>query len=95
MAHARLHGIALANGAGTRTDCVADHAIGLLIAAMPQIPAFDTACRSGIWRDALPSLPQLAHQHMGMLGLGSIAARIAQRAGLRHGSGLPQPPFAQ
>ena len=47
------------------------------IAAVPEIPAFDTACRSGIWRYALPSLPQLAHKYMGMLGLGSIAARIA------------------
>ncbi|MBC7705092.1 MAG: hypothetical protein H7274_14265 [Rhodoferax sp.] len=95
VAHARLHGIALANGGETSGDCVADHAIGLLIAAVRQIPAFDSACRNGIWRNALPSLPQLAHKRRGMLGLGTIEARIAQRAGLRHGSGLPQPPFEQ
>ena len=74
--HARSRGVALANGAGTNDDCVADHAMGLLIAVVRQIPAFDSACRNGVWRDALPMLPQLAHKRMGILGLGTIGAKI-------------------
>ena len=34
LAAARARGIVVANGAGTNDDCVADHAIGLLIAAV-------------------------------------------------------------
>ena len=34
VAHAKARGIVLANGAGTNDDCVADHAFGLLIAAV-------------------------------------------------------------
>ncbi len=80
VAHARGRGIALANGAGTNDDCVADHAFGLLIAAVRRIPETDRACRAGVWRDALPTAPQLAHKRMGILGLGTIGRKIAQRA---------------
>ena len=34
IAHARARDIAVANGAGTNDDCVADHAFGLLIATV-------------------------------------------------------------
>ena len=33
VAYAKAHGIAVGNGAGTNDECVADHAMGLLIAA--------------------------------------------------------------
>ena len=77
--HARARGIVLANGAGTNDDCVADHALALLLATVRAIPQFDRACRQGIWRDALPMRPQLAHKRLGILGLGTIGRKIAQR----------------
>ncbi|WP_198970151.1 2-hydroxyacid dehydrogenase [Xylophilus sp. ASV27] len=78
--HARARGIALANGAGTNDDCVADQALGLLLAAVRRIPQNDRACREGLWRDALPMSPQVAGKRMGILGLGTIGRKIAQRA---------------
>ena len=78
--HAQARGIVVANGAGTNEDSVADHTLGLLLAAVRAIPRNDRACRDGLWRDALPLPPQVAHRRLGILGLGSIGMKIAQRA---------------
>ncbi|RQP26795.1 2-hydroxyacid dehydrogenase [Piscinibacter terrae] len=77
--YARARGIALANGAGTNDDCVADHALALMLATVRAIPALDKACRQGLWRDDLPMRPQLARKRLGVLGLGTIGKKIAQR----------------
>lgn len=78
--HAHTRGIVVANGAGTNDDSVADHALGLLLAAVRAIPRNDQACRAGIWRDAVPLPPQVAHRRLGIIGLGTIGMKIAQRA---------------
>lgn len=100
LAHARARGIVLANGAGTNDDVVADHALALLLATVRAIPRFDQACRQGIWRDALPTLPQLARKRLGVFGLGAIGRKIAQRAvafdmavGYHSRSARPEMPF--
>src|SRR5665213_207905 len=51
VAAARSRDIVVANGAGTNDDCVADHAFGLLIAAVRGIVQLDRGCRDGLWRD--------------------------------------------
>jgi len=79
IGHARQRGIALANGAGTNADSVADHAFALLLATLRQIPKMDRACRDGIWRDALPVPPQAARKKLGLIGFGAIGRKIAQR----------------
>jgi hypothetical protein len=79
LAHARARGIALANGAGTNDDCVADHALALMLATVRAVPALDQACRQGVWRDDLPMRPQVARKRLGILGLGTIGKKIAQR----------------
>jgi lactate dehydrogenase-like 2-hydroxyacid dehydrogenase len=78
--HARSRGIALCNGAGVNADCVADHAMALLLAAVRAVPQFDAACRAGIWRDALAMRPTLTGRRLGILGYGQIGAKIARRA---------------
>lgn len=78
--HCRRRGIMLANGAGTNDDCVADHALALLLAVVRAVPAFDAATRRGVWRDALPMRPHLAGRRLGILGLGAIGRKIAGRA---------------
>jgi lactate dehydrogenase-like 2-hydroxyacid dehydrogenase len=78
--HARSRGIALCNGAGVNADCVADHAMALLLAAVRAVPQYDAACRAGIWRDALPMRPTLTGRCLGIVGYGHIGAKIAQRA---------------
>lgn len=78
--HARSRGIVVANGAGTNDDCVADHAWGLLIAAVRGIPRLDGLTRQGVWRTALPLPPNVSHKRLGIIGLGTIGRKIAQRA---------------
>ena len=78
---ARARGIAVANGAGTNDDCVADHAFGLLLAAVRGIVTLDRQCRDGVWRDAIPFPPNVSGRRLGILGLGTIGEKIARRAG--------------
>ena len=80
VAHAKARGIVVANGAGTNDDCVADHAWGLLIATVRGIPKLDKLTRDGVWRTALPLPPNVSHKRLGIIGLGTIGKKIAQRA---------------
>lgn len=77
---ARARGIALANGAGTNDDCVADHAFGLLIGAVRGIRTLDRLCREGMWREEIPQPPNVSGKRLGILGLGTIGQKIAKRA---------------
>lgn len=77
---ARARGVALCNGAGTNDDCVADHALALLLASVRALPQHGAALRAGVWRDALPLYPQFGGRRLGLIGLGSIGRKIAQRA---------------
>jgi lactate dehydrogenase-like 2-hydroxyacid dehydrogenase len=77
--HALARGIVVANGAGTNDDCVADHAMALLLAAVRKVPQFDRACRDGVWRSELPPQPSFSRKRMGVVGLGAIGRKIAQR----------------
>jgi lactate dehydrogenase-like 2-hydroxyacid dehydrogenase len=77
---ARARGIALANGAGTNDDCVADHAFGLLIGAVRGIRTLDRLCREGVWREEIPQPPNVSGKRLGILGLGTIGQKIAKRA---------------
>jgi len=80
VAYAKARGIVVANGAGTNDDCVADHAVGLLIASVRGIPKLDTATRAGVWRTSLPLPPNVSHKRLGIVGLGAIGMKIARRA---------------
>ena len=77
---ARARGIAVANGQGTNDNCVADHAFGLVIAAMRNFRQLDRLCREGVWRLAIPQPPNVSGKRIGILGLGTIGQRIARRA---------------
>ncbi|EOA04127.1 D-3-phosphoglycerate dehydrogenase [Herbaspirillum frisingense GSF30] len=79
-AHAQAHGIEIASGAGTNEDCVADHAMGLLLAVVRNIPVLDRYTRDGGWRETIPLQPQLAGKRVGIVGMGNIGKKIARRA---------------
>jgi len=81
VAAARARGVPVCNGAGTNDDCVADHAMALLLASVRALPRQDAALRAGVWRDALPLRPHLSGRHLGVVGLGGIGRKIAARAG--------------
>jgi D-3-phosphoglycerate dehydrogenase len=76
----KQHGIRVCNAAGTNEDCVADHAMGLLLAAIRGIPFLNHAVRQGIWRDAIPRPTNVSYKRLGFLGMGGIAKKIAKRA---------------
>jgi lactate dehydrogenase-like 2-hydroxyacid dehydrogenase len=76
---ARERGIAVGNGAGTNDSCVADHAMGLLLAAVRRIALLDAFTRAGGWRDDLAALPNFSGKRMGILGMGTIGRKIARR----------------
>ena len=80
IAHARARDIAVANGAGTNDDCVADHAFGLLIAIVRGMRTLDQQCRAGVWRDAIGLPPNVSRKRLGIFGLGTIGHKIARRA---------------
>ena len=80
VAYARAHGIAVSNGAGTNDHCVADHAFGLVIAAVRGLVRLDRLTRQGVWRNDIPLPPNVSGKRLGILGLGTIGQKIARRA---------------
>lgn len=78
---ARARGIVVANGAGTNSASVADHAFGLLLAAVRGIVVLDRAVRDGLFRDTLPAYtPTIAGKRLGVVGFGMIGRQLARRA---------------
>jgi len=84
VAHARDRRIPVTNAAGTNEECVADHAMMLLLGATRRLPYLNAGVRRGLWRDQLARPPQVSFKRMGMLGLGAIGRAVAQRAGAFH-----------
>lgn len=80
VAHAISRGMTVVNGAGTNASCVADHAMALMLAALRGLPQYDSACRRGLWRDALPMPDHVTGKRLGILGLGHVGRKAALRA---------------
>jgi lactate dehydrogenase-like 2-hydroxyacid dehydrogenase len=78
----RAHGIEVTHAEGLNAEDVADHAIGLLIAAWRNIPTVDRIVREGRWRheDRLTPQPSLGGRKLGIVGLGHIGEAVARRA---------------
>ena len=77
----RRRGIGLANTPGLTDGCVADLAIGLLIATQRGMAAADRYVRAGRWPQArFPLMPRFSGRRLGIYGLGRIGAAIARRA---------------
>ena len=78
----RARGIEVTHANGLNAEDVADHAIGLMLAAWRDIPALDRVVREGRWRheDRLRPQPSLGGRTLGVVGLGHIGAAVARRA---------------
>ncbi|HEY1627265.1 MAG TPA: 2-hydroxyacid dehydrogenase [Streptosporangiaceae bacterium] len=62
------------------TDCVADIAVGLLIATLRSLPAADRFVRDGLWlAGRYPDTTKVSGQPVGIVGLGRIGRAIARR----------------
>jgi len=82
VAWCRSRGIEVTHADGLNAEDVADHAIGLLIAAWRNIPSGDRLVREGRWRheDRMTPQPSLNRRKLGIVGLGNIGAAVARRA---------------
>ncbi len=78
----RARGVAVTHARGLNAEDVADHAIGLMLAAWRNIPALDRIVHEGLWsqEDRLKPQPSLGGRTLGVVGLGYIGAAVARRA---------------
>jgi len=78
----RARGIEVTHAKGLNADDVADHALGLLIAAWRKIAEGDRTVRAGTgWRpeDRMKPQPSLKGRKVGIVGLGAIGEAVAVR----------------
>jgi lactate dehydrogenase-like 2-hydroxyacid dehydrogenase len=80
VAYAKAHGVVVSNGAGTNDNCVADHAMGLVIATVRGLVRLDKLTRDGVWRNDIALPPNVSGKRLGIVGLGTIGQKIARRA---------------
>jgi lactate dehydrogenase-like 2-hydroxyacid dehydrogenase len=78
----RSRGVAVTHARGLNAEDVADHAIGLMLAAWRNIPALDAKVHGGRWaqEERLAPQPSLGGRTLGVVGLGHIGAAVARRA---------------
>lgn len=98
---ASQRGILVSNTPDVLNDCVADHAIGLLIDVGRSISANDRYVRRGDWaaKGPPPLTARISGKRLGLLGMGRIGKAIAQRANgfameIRYHSRSPKPDLA-
>lgn len=79
--YCRHNGIAVTNTPDVLSDDVADMGIALMLATSRQLVIGDNYCRSGRWPSdgALPLTTRMSGKRAGILGMGSIGLRLAQR----------------
>jgi phosphoglycerate dehydrogenase-like enzyme len=79
---ARARSIAVANLPGSNTIAVAEHTLGLLLAVLRRIPAFDREIRVGSGWPVAPDVPdglgEVAGKTVGLVGYGAIAQRFGR-----------------
>ena len=78
----RANGIEVTHARGLNAEDVADHAIGLMLAAWRNIPPLDRTVHEGRWvqEERIGSQPSLGGRTLGIVGLGHIGAAVARRA---------------
>ena len=77
----RARGLPVTHAPGINHEDVADHAMGLILAARRQIAAGDRALRAGDWTPESKLItPSLKGQRVGVVGLGAIGEAVARRA---------------
>jgi lactate dehydrogenase-like 2-hydroxyacid dehydrogenase len=78
---ARARGLKVSHSPGVNHDDVADHAMGLILAAWRKIVAGDRQLRAGAWKPTAKLITSsLAGRRLGIVGLGTIGSALARRA---------------
>jgi len=79
LAAAEARGIPVTNTPGANADAVADHALGLMLAALRFIPDGDRRVRRGDW--GVRRGRELGAATVGVIGFGRIGQGVARRLG--------------
>jgi lactate dehydrogenase-like 2-hydroxyacid dehydrogenase len=79
VAWCRARGIEITHSPNVNALDVADHAVGLAIAAWRGIASGDRLIRAGGWTSNTPLSPSLTGRAVGVVGLGGIGLAIANR----------------
>lgn len=79
LAAAEARGIRVTNTPGANADAVADHAVGLMLAALRFIPHGDRRVRQGDW--GVRRGRELGAATVGIIGFGRIGQGVARRLG--------------
>ena len=78
---ARGRGLKVSHSPGVNHQDVADHAMGLILAAARGIAEGDRLVRAGAWKATEKKITaSLAGQRLGIVGLGAIGTGVARRA---------------
>lgn len=78
---ARARGLKVSHSPGVNHEDVADHALGLVLAAARRIAEGDRVVRAGEWKPTEKTITgSLAGQKLGVVGLGAIGEGVARRA---------------
>ena len=77
---ASLRGVIVMNTPGANTVATAEHTMALLLALCRHVPQADASLRAGQWKRNQFLGVQLYRKTLGVVGLGRIGARVAQRA---------------
>jgi lactate dehydrogenase-like 2-hydroxyacid dehydrogenase len=81
LAWARGRGVQVSHSPGVNHEDVADHAMGLIIAAWRKIVSGDGEVRAGAWKPTAKTITaSLGGRKLGIVGLGGIGAALARRA---------------
>jgi len=82
VAHERAaeRGIHVVNVPDYCVDEVADHALALLLALRRNVRGYDAAMKAGHWERRPVELHRLRGSTLGLVGFGTIARRVAERA---------------
>ncbi len=77
---ASLQGVIVMNTPGANTMATAEHTMAMMLALCRHVPQADQSLRSGEWARSRFLGVQLYDKTLGVVGLGRIGARVAQRA---------------
>ena len=76
--------VAVTNTPGSNADAVAEFALCQMLVLTRRVLAYNAASQSGVWAksNAGPVAPQLSELTLGVIGVGNIARRFAEKARL-------------
>jgi len=77
---ASLQGVIVMNTPGANTIATTEHTMAMLLALCRHIPHADASIRAGQWARSEFMGVQLYRKTLGIVGLGRVGARVAQRA---------------